>query len=75
VDRGAPARWHRVELEGNRALVEIDGETTLRDLPVDVTVQLVEGATLGTLWRGTRPESLTVTRPDPEAPKEPPVGP
>jgi nitrite reductase/ring-hydroxylating ferredoxin subunit len=27
VDRGAPTRWHRVELEGDRALVEIDGET------------------------------------------------
>ena len=27
MDRGARTRWHRVELQGDRALVEIDGET------------------------------------------------
>jgi tetratricopeptide (TPR) repeat protein len=34
--------------------------TTLRDLPVDVTVELVEGASRGTLWRGGEPESLAL---------------
>ena len=26
MERRAPTRWHRIELEGDRALVEIDGE-------------------------------------------------
>mgnify|MGYP000097277070 CR=1 FL=1 len=37
-------------------------ETQLNDLPVDVTIELVEGADVGTLWRGTQPESLPIGR-------------
>lgn len=35
--------------------------TTIRDLPVDVTVELVEGALRGVLWHGSQPGPLVVT--------------
>ncbi|QDU36339.1 ASPIC and UnbV [Maioricimonas rarisocia] len=34
--------------------------TPLEDLPVDVTVELVEGRAVGILWRGAEPEPLPV---------------
>lgn len=37
--------------------------TTLRNLPVDVTIELVEGAPRGTVWRGAEPGPLTVPEP------------
>lgn len=36
--------------------------TQLNDLPVDVLIELVEGADVGTLWRGTQPASLPIGR-------------
>lgn len=39
------------------------GKTTiLSDVPVDVTIELVEGSPRGTLWRGTEPEAFSSTR-------------
>lgn len=34
--------------------------TTLKNLPVDITLELVEGAKSGTMWRGTQPASIDI---------------
>lgn len=37
--------------------------TTLSQVPVDVTIELVEGSRWGTLWRGANPTSLIIEQP------------